>query len=636
MSSNQPGNQTGNRTPDIREQLASVPRSSGVYLWKDADSTVIYVGKAVDLRSRMRQYINLQDTRQMVPELMQQVAGFDYLVTENEHESLILEKNLIDQFSPRFNVDFKDDKSYPYIALTRSDRFPALKFTREKHNPGTQYFGPYTNARAARVAIEVARRVTPICLATCDNYRRLNRRLATDSNARGNRACFNHSVGLGPGPCNNACTVDQYAENVEKVVRFLNGERRSFITELENEMTQAVNDLDFEKAARSRDRIATIQSLDDRQHAQLGDDLNADVIGFYREETITGVQVLSVREGSVFLANEFVLDKGRDIGDDELVRGFLLRYYESASSIPRQILLEYLPEDQDVIEAWLSRKLNSPHRALVRLITPRIGSKKELLELAGKNAHHALNRYKVRSRYDEERANQAMLQLESALALPAAPVRIECFDISTINGDFSVGSMVVMTAGSTDKSGYRRFRVKMNSSGANDVAMMREVLLRRYDPRRLADLRFGAKPDLIIVDGGLPQLNCALQVLSELELDIPVVGLAKKEEHLFVRWNGSEPVVLPNGSSGLYLVKQIRDEAHRFAITYHRKLRTKTMRQSLLDQIPGVGNSRRNALLKHFGSIRQWKGATREQIANVKGIPERLSRVIYDYLHGDD
>jgi len=360
--------------------------------------------------------------------------------------------------------------------------------------------------------------------------------------------------------------------------------------------------------------------------------LNADVIGFHREETITGVQVLSVREGSVYLANEFILDKGLDVGDDELVRSFLLRYYESASSIPLSILLARLPSDAELIAEWLTDQRQGKRGGKVVFSSPRRGEKHELLKLAERNAHYALNRYKTRSRYDEDRANLAMLQLESALALPTAPLRIECFDVSTISGSYSVASMVVFSAGSALKSAYRRFRIRMPGDKPNDVAMMREVLSRRYASRRMSDDRFASRPDLIIVDGGRPQLNAALDVLAQLELDIPVAGLAKADEELFVEWSGADPVILPSGSAALYLVKQIRDEAHRFAISYHRSLRGKSMQASALDEIPGVGPGRRKALLTAFGSVKRLRQASIEDIAAVKGISADLAQAIFEHL----
>ncbi|MCL2339882.1 MAG: helix-hairpin-helix domain-containing protein, partial [Actinomycetia bacterium] len=379
-------------------------------------------------------------------------------------------------------------------------------------------------------------------------------------------------------------------------------------------------------------RIEIIHSLEDRQHVVLAGNLEADVIGFYREETIAGVQVLSVREGRIQLANEFVLDKGLDVGDDELIRSFLLRYYESASTIPKFVFLAKLPEDSLLIADWLSGLRSAKPGARVRLQVPRQGPKRQVVLMAEQNAHHALNRFKVRSRYDEERSNLALLQLESALVLPRPPLRIECFDISTIHGQYSVGSMVVFAGGQPEKAAYRRFRIRQTSGEANDVAMMGEVLRRRYAAERQSDARFGSRPDLIIVDGGLPQLHAAQEVLREMDCtDIPIAGLAKADEELFMDWSGSAAIRLPGGSAALYLVKQIRDEAHRFAIGYHRELRGKSMRQSLLDNIPGVGPQRQQALLKAFGSLRQLRQSSVEQISAVPGISATLAQKIWEF-----
>ncbi|MDR2197671.1 MAG: excinuclease ABC subunit UvrC [Coriobacteriales bacterium] len=621
--------------PSIREQLASVPLSPGVYLWKDAAGQVLYVGKARQLRNRMRQYANLADERAMIPRLMEQVASFDYLVTASEHESLILEKNLIRQYSPPFNVDFKDDKSYPFIALTMGDVFPAIKYTREKPVVTTRYFGPYTDARAARTMIEVARRIVPICQASCVEWKRLKRRLEHDSDAVGDKPCFDCHVGLGPGPCIGACTPEQYAHNVEQISRFLTGQRRGFIKAIEEEMFRASADLDFERAARSKARIETIRSLKDRQHVQLAPTLDADAVGFFREETIAGVQVLVVREGIVHIANEFVLDKGLDVPDDDLVDTFLMRYYEQATDIPREVLLATLPEDAATIEEWLTGLLASPHRAKVRLRAPLRGERRELLELAERNARYTLNRYKARTRYDDERTNAALLQLESALALERAPMRIECFDISTIHGRHSVASMVVFTAGRPDKAQYRRFKVRLDTGEANDFAMMGEVLARRYAPERMADARFGTRPDLLIVDGGKPQLTAARQQFEALGLDIPVAGLAKADEELFVPWEETGPIVLPSGSAALYLVKRIRDEAHRFAITFHRSLRDRAMTSSVLDEVVGLGPKRKKALLRHFGSFKRLQAATVSELAAVKGIPAQVADEVWAVLHAE-
>ncbi|MDR3052278.1 MAG: excinuclease ABC subunit UvrC [Coriobacteriales bacterium] len=642
--------------PSIKEQLAAVPQLPGVYLWKDASGAVLYVGKAKLLRNRMRQYANLQDERAMVPLMMEQVASFEYLVTASEHESLVLEKNFINQYNPPFNVDFKDDKSYPFIAITKGDLFPAIKYTREKPLVSSRYFGPYTDARAARMMIEVARRVVPICSASCVEWKRLKRRLEhgqgvedtgdkEDSSERDARQgdgaatsrptsfshdkpCFDYHVGLGPGPCAGACTPEQYAGNVRQVERFLSGHRREFLARIEDEMLSASAELDFERAARSKKRLDTLRSLEDRQHVVLSPTLNVDVIGFYREETITGVHLFTVREGVVIISNEFILDKGLDVSDGDLVGTFLLRYYEQATSIPREVVLATQLEDAAVIAGWLTTRLDSKRGAKVRLTVPSRGERHELLELAQRNAKHSLMRYKVRTRYDEERKNAALLQLESALALPAAPLRIECFDISTIHGKHSVASMVVFTAGGPDKAQYRRFKVRLDTGEANDFAMMSEVLGRRYAPERMADERFGKRPDLLIVDGGKPQLTAALDQLAALGLDIPVAGLAKQDEELFVPWQEREPVVLPSGSAALYLVKQIRDEAHRFAITYHRELRGKAMTASALDDVVGLGAKRKKLLLRAFGSLKHIRAASVDELAAIKGIPRAVAEEV--------
>jgi excinuclease ABC subunit C len=568
----------------------------------------------------MRQYTSGHDDRAQVPLLMEQVASYDYVVCDNEVESLILEKNLIRQFDPPFNVDYRDDKSYPFIAITASDPFPAIKYTREKHRPGTRYFGPYTDARAARGTIEAVRRVYPICSAQCVEWKRLT---AKGGEPTG-RACFDYNVGRGPGPCVGACSREEYAASVEKVVAFLQGKHAGVAEELEARMREASAELDFERAARFRNRLEAVRGIEQHQKVVSAKPLEMDVIGFYREETIAGVHVFVVREGRVLIGNEFVLDKGLDVPEGELVAGFLLRYYDEAPQVPREILVPELPDDASTIEEWLS----SVRGARVRVHVPQRGEKRDLMQLAGTNARHTLMRHKVRTRYDEERLNLAILQLESALALARAPLRVECYDISTLHGTYSVGSMVVFANGRADNGAYRRFRVRMDTAEANDVAMIGEVLRRRFDPERLADERFGARPDLVIVDGGKPQLGSALGALDAVgAADIPVVALAKREEELWVPgWE--EPVVLPAGSASLYLVKRIRDEAHRFAITYHRELRTKAMTASLLDDIPGVGPKRKKAILKAFGSVKRLRAASVEEIAAVPGIPREVAEEI--------
>ena len=557
-------------------------------------------------------------------------------MTQNEHESLVLEKNLINQFAPYFNADFKDDKSYPFIALTCDDVFPSIKYTREKHKSGTRYFGPYTDSRAARMMVDAVRRVVPRCSSSCAEWRRLARKMKNgdiDAFLSENgtlRPCFDAHVGLGPGVCCGSITPEQYAENVKRVARFLDGHHDEFVRDMTEDMLIAAEELDFERAARIKERIDAVNALSDKQHAVSSRNLNADIIGFYREETIAGVHVFMIREGRIMNSNEFILNKGHDVPDDDLLHAFLLRYYDTTTSIPREIVVRTSPEDQEAMSAWLTEKLANPHGAKVRFTAPIKGEKAELVEMAESNARHTLLRYKVKTNYEDKRVNEALLQLESALALPGPPHRIECFDISTIHGSYTVASMVVFTNGKPDKNQYRRFKIKTPLEEANDFLSMQEVLGRRYSDERMADGRFGSKPDLIILDGGKPQLSAALEMLEKLgRNDISLCGLAKRDEELFVPWQDSGPVVLPSGSASLYLVKQVRDEAHRFAITFHRALRGKGMTASILDDVAGMGPIRKKALLKHFKSFRNLKAASLEEIKDAHVLPEEIAEEVY-------
>jgi len=605
----------------LAEQVAGVPDEPGVYLWKAESGQVLYVGKAKSLRKRMKQYTLGQDDREKVPLMMAQVSSFDYVVTDNEVESLILEKNLIRQFNPPFNVDYRDDKSYPFIAVTTADPFPAIKFTREKHRPGTRYFGPYTDARAARETVDVVRRIYPICSAQCVEWKRVNTRQGAPSG----KACFDYNVGKGPGPCVGAVTPERYAENVGHVLRFLEGRHRGVADELEECMRAAADDLDYERAARYRNRLDAVRRIEQKQTVVSSRPLEIDVVGFFREETIAGVHVFVVREGRVLIGNEFVLDKGLDVPIAELVKGFILRYYDDAGHVPREVVLPELPQSSGAVEEWLSGLRGTK----VRLVVPVRGEKRRLLDMAETNARHTLMRHKVRTRYDEERLNTALLELESALSLPSAPLRIESYDISTLHGRHSVGSMVVFTNGRPDTGAYRRFRVRMDEGESNDVAMMAEVLSRRFATGRSGDERFASSsPDLVIVDGGKAQLAAATAALTQAGAgDVSLAALAKREEELWLPgWE--EPVVLPAGSASLYLVKRIRDEAHRFAIAYHRELRGKAMTASVLDDIPGVGPKRKKLLLKAFGSVKRLREADVDAIAAVPGIPREVAEEI--------
>ncbi len=633
-------NEPSTSVPSLAEQVALVPTDPGCYLWKDAAGEVLYVGKAKNLRSRMRQYVQLTDERPMVPRLMAATKSFDYVVVGSEHEALVLEINLIHQYRPPFNVDLKDDKSYPYIALTKGDVFPAIKYTRERHKPETRYFGPYTDARAARATIDVVRKVMPLCVATCAEWKRVRRQLEahpeqTDvvalAQAENGRPCFDYHVGRGPGVCAGCITPEEYALHVRQVEHFLSGHRGQFVGELKAEMAEAAANLDFERAARVKRRLQVIDGLDDKQRVVLSGSQDVDVIGFWREETIAGACVFVVREGRVSRTCEFVVDKGLDVDEGELVGGFVKRYYDQTSDIPLEVDVPAMPADAETLEGWLSSRRG---RAVVLHVAQR-GQKAQLAKMSTNNARHYLARYELRTGYEDKRTNEALLQLESALALDAPPMRIECFDISTIHGRHTVASMVVFTAGKPDKSQYRRFKIRAELDEANDFVSMSEVLARRYSPERMADERFGAKPDLLILDGGKPQLTAAMEQLGELGLDIPMAGLAKSDEELFVPWD-EMPVVLPSGSASLYLVKRVRDEAHRFAITFHRELRDKAMTVSVLDEVPGVGEKRKRALRRAFGSMKRLREATEEEIAAVKGIPADVAHEVYLTLRSWD
>ncbi len=627
--------------PSIAEQVAQVPTDPGCYLWKDAKGDVIYVGKAKNLRSRMLQYVNLTDDRAKIPLMMQVVRSFDYLVVGSEHEALVLERNLIEQYHPYFNVDFKDDKSYPYIALTMGDVYPAIKYTRERHRKGTRYFGPYTDAQAARETIDTLRKAVPICIATCAEWKRCRRYLKghpTDAAvanmvfADRGRPCFDYHVERGPGVCCGAISTVDYAKHVRQVEQFLAGRRAAIVGELEGQMRDAAANLEFERAGRIKRRLEVIEGLDDHQEVMFSSDVSLDLIGFYREETISCACVFVVREGRTVRSSEFILNKGADVDEVELAAGFLKRYYDETADIPAEVDVAQALPDAELLGEWLTEKRGH----MCHLHVPQRGEKAHLLDMAKRNAHHALNRYMVRTGYADERTNKALLQLESALALDRPPLRIECFDISTLHGAFTVASMVVFTNGRPDRGQYRRFRIRTDLDEANDFVSMSEVLGRRYGPKNMADAEFAkAAPDLLVVDGGKPQLTAAIEQLEALGLDIPCCGLAKSDEEVFVPWDET-PVVLPTGSPSLYLIKQVRDESHRFAITFHRELRTKAQSVSILDDVPGVGAKRKRALMRHFGSMRRLRAASMEDIAEVKGVPEAVAREVYDTLRAWD
>ena len=623
-------------SPAINEQLKHVPVSPGVYLWKDARERILYVGKSKELRKRMRQYISGHDEREWIDRMMAQVASFDYVVTTTEVEALMMEITLINQLSPPFNVTFRDNKSYPYIALTMDDVYPSIKYTREKKRTGTRYFGPYTDARGARETVDTLRRVIPLCRNTCAEYKRVR---ASGFTKPLQRPCFDSQLGYGPGVCSLAISPEEYGHNIKSAISLLEGNSIALERDLHAQMEAAATDLNYELAARMRNRLEGLKSIKQRQAVVSDSTAAYDVIGFSREETIAAVYVLIVREGKVLYGNEFILDKGLDVNFEDIITGFTGRYYHDAGQVPAEIIyeLELEPEERKTLEDFLTQRRRetsaNPHAGKVRLVTPKRGVKKKLLDMAKANADHALLRFKVRTHYDTERLNAALLQLESALSLESPPLRIESFDISTLHGAHSVGSMVVFTNGRIDKAAYRRFKIRGEFDQSNDVAMMREVLSRRFSLERIEDERFGRIPDLLLIDGGKPQVSAVAAVLDELEIEgVALAGLAKREEELWVTWS-DEPILLADGSSSLYLVKRIRDEAHRFAVEYHRKLRGKAMTASILDEVPGIGPKRRKALIRHFGSFKKLREVSKEDLEVAPGITKEIAQELYALLH---
>lgn len=622
----------------IRHEIENVPMLPGCYLWKNDEGKVIYVGKAKALRARMRQYVNFSDDRIKIPLLVSEIADFEYVVCESESEALILERNLVNKYKPYYNADLKDDKSYPYIAIT-GDFYPAIKFTREKRKPGTTYFGPYTNSINARKTVDVVRRLVPMCSANCTTWKQITRLIEKNKTSDekvireviniDKKSCFDSTVGIAPGICTGKTSREEYLTAIEDVKDFLNGKKSKLVNNLYEKMNISAAELNFEQAKRYKEKLDIITSINAKQSITISSPINADVIGIYREETIAGVNVLVVREGSIVNSLEFILDKGRNVPESDLLRSFLLKYIDIVTDVSNEIILRNWSEDNDDLLGIFTKKLNSKHGAKVHAVEAKRGEKFDLLKMSEINAKHTLFQYKFKSGYDDDRCNTALLQLESALALDSPPLRIESYDISTIHGSYTVASMVVFSNGKPDKSQYRRFKIKTPLDEANDFLSMQEVMNRRFSDKNINDKRFGRLPDLVILDGGKPQLTAATKMLDEMGIkNVSLCGLAKRDEEIFVNWQTSGPVVLPSGSASLYLVKQIRDEAHRFAITYHRQLRGKGLTKSVLDDITGLGKVRKAKLIKHFGSWTNLKNATEKDILECGILPDEVLKEV--------
>ncbi len=618
----------------VRGQVETLPRKPGVYLMRDVDSTVIYVGKAIDLRSRVRTYFqpsSWEDSK--VRALVSDIADLEFIVTDSELEALILEANLIKQHRPRYNVRLKDDKRYPYIQITWANPFPKVRITRRMEQDGSRYFGPFTSSSAVHRTLDWLRKSFPHL--TCN-------REITGKDAR---ACLYYDIKLCLGPCIGAVTQEEYRAMIRRLARFLEGRSEEVIVDLEARMKAAAGRLDFELAASLRDQLQAVQSVIERQKIVSSVGIDQDVVAFAREENDACVQVFFIRGGKLLGREYFVMEGTRDEDEREVMAAFLKQFYEEAAYIPPEVLLPERIEEALIIEQWLKGKRG----AKVTLRVPRRGQKRELVLLAAENAAETLAALRTQWQADAHKHEQALAELQEALELDTSPVHIECYDISTTQGTEVVGSMVVFVHAVPRKSAYRRFVVR-SVQGQDDYASMREVLQRRFRRWQMAtsdfppgggikgggsrDVKGWAKlPDLLIVDGGRGQLSVAVQVLKEFDLfaQVPVAGLAKQREEIFLPGR-ARPILLPRRSQGLFLVQRVRDEAHRFAITHHRTRRRRAGVASQLDSIPGVGPSRRKALLKAFGSLDAIRIASVEQLAAVPGVPRTVALAIKEHL----
>ncbi len=603
------------------EKLKKLPDRPGVYLMKNQQGKVIYVGKAISLKRRVRSYFQKQDHAPKVQAMVERIHDFEYIITDSELEALILECNLIKQYAPWYNIQLRDDKSYPYIKVTMEERFPRIFSTRRPQRDGSRLFGPFVDTAAVNSTLSFLRKLFP--LRTC--RKNLEGELE-------HRPCLNYHIKRCLAPCAGKITQEEYRQLVEAACKVLEGKDEEVIEELKAQMKQAASRLDFERAALLRDRIEDLKTVTEKQKMEAGDNADRDVLGMACQDNLCSLQVFIFRGGKLIGRQHFSVPLEAQLADTggEIIAAFLKQYYSKATTIPQEILLPCQAEEQDLIERWLGELKGKK----VRLHLPQRGEKKRLVELATRNADYALREAILAREQQENRPKWALEQLAEVLKLEEPPQRIEAFDISNIQGTDPVASMVVFIGGVPAKAEYRRFKLK--TPGPNDYAMMEEVIRRRFKrgllERQEGGGKFAVFPDLVVIDGGAGQLSRALEVMEELGVKIPSVGLAEREEELYREGEG-EPLRLPRDSEALYLLQRLRDEAHRFALTYHRGLRQKRTTGSILDEIPGVGPARRKALIRYFGSARAVAEASVEDLEQVEGISQNLAHVIYDYFH---
>lgn len=604
---------------DIERLLDELPTEPGVYIMRDADGQVIYVGKAVNLRNRVRSYFRSSGQRSpKVAQLAAKVHDIDYIVTGSELEALVLECNLIKEHRPRYNVRLRDDKTYPFIRVTVNEAFPRAFLTRRVVKDGSRYFGPYTDVAAARETLRLLARVFPL--------RQCRMEINPDDPLR--RPCLNYHIKRCLGPCAHAVSVEDYAEIVQGVVMFLEGKQDRLFKSIERRMNAAAENLNFEHAAALRDQLRALSRVAQQQNVVSDSFVDRDVIGLARDQWGACVRVLMVRDGKLVGAEHFMLGGTDDADEGEVLSAFVKEFYSGGAAVPVEVLLQVPIDDADVGRQWLSGLRGSK----VRVITPQRGERRRLVDLAAENAREYLERERAVEQRELRARLDALSQLADALDLPGPPARIECYDMSNLQGTDAVGSMVVFEEGKPAKSQYRRFRIR-TVQGQNDFAMMGEVLKRRFSRHREGDSRFARMPDLVLVDGGKGQLNVAVEVLTELGYgDVPMAGLAERYEHIYLPGR-PQPLELPCDSPALLLLEHVRDEAHRFAVSHHRTLRGRRGISSELQNVPGVGKKRLVALMKAFGSLEALSQATVEEIAAVPGMNRPAAQAVFAHLH---
>jgi excinuclease ABC subunit C len=613
-------------TPDLEATLKKLPDRPGVYLMRDARGEVVYVGKAQSLRHRVRSYWQKASgpmEGHRIRAVIDRIADVEYTMTDSVSEALLLEASLIKRYRPRFNVRLKDDKSYPYIKITMADDFPRVERTRKLVEDGSRYFGPYASASSVDESMNLVRRLFPFRTCTIDIH---------DGQRALQRPCLLYHIKRCQGPCIQAVEKAEYRAQIDQIELFLEGRQETVVKALQLEMRAASERTDFERAAVVRDKIRAIERTMESQKMAAFRRTELDLIGLARQDNQAAIQLFAIRNGTMIGRDVFLLDAAREAPDEEVLSSFIEQFYARATSVPPQVFVPMALPDAPDLEAFLAIRRGGPSR----LHVPQRGEKRELLALATRNAGETLAREQARWLADQGKTLGALEELAEALGLPGPPMRIECYDISNVQGSDSVGSMVVFEEGKPRSGEYRRFRIK-TVIGANDFASHQEVLRRRFRRARTGEegndeeLRW-AMPDLVIIDGGKGQVAAAKEVFDELGLhDLPLAGLAKEREELFLPGE-STPIVLPPTSTALYLVQRLRDEAHRFAITYHRDLRTKRQVHSAFDDLPGVGPKRRRALLRVFGSAKRVREAPVEQIAAVPGIGPSLAARIKETL----